>query len=97
MNMIHEYDYFMNSVLQLTKRSVHGTEDDGQEDKPSVPIVCIADCSDSQKHENDSFWAAAEHLHSVFDSRVRLMWNVCFHVIFHGDAAEGDPEQIKLI
>lgn len=53
--------------------------------------MALVDRRDAQEHEDDRLRGTAQHFHRVFDRRVRLVGNVGFYVVFHGDTAEGYP------
>ena len=74
-----------------TDGSEQRTEQNGQQDECRVPVVLVVDRVDAEEHENNRLRTAAQHLHGVFDGRVRFGRDVAFHVVFHRDAAERDP------
>lgn len=86
---------FAYKIGSLTDYPVHRTKQNGQEDEPRVPVVALVHGRDAQEHEDDRFRGTAQHFHRVFDRRVRLVGNVGFHVVFHGDTAEGYPATTK--
>lgn len=80
-----------NDSYILTDDAIDRTEDDGHDDEPRVPIVMVVHGRHPEEHKYDSFRAAWQHFHRVFDRGVRLVRYIRLHVILHGDAAEGDP------
>lgn len=79
-----------NDSYILTDDAIDRAEDDGHDDEPRVPIVMVVHGRHPEEHKYDSFRAAWQHFHRVFDRGVRLVRYIRLHVILHGDAAEGD-------
>ena len=55
--------------------------------------MVVVDGGHAQEHEDDRLARAAQHLHRVFQRRLRFGADVALHVVLHGDAAESDAER----
>ena len=77
-------------MRRITDCSEKGAKENGQQNEGRVPVVLVMDGVDAQKHENDRLRAAAQHLHGVFDGRVRLGRYVALDIVLHRYAAKRD-------
>ena len=59
----------------------YGTEDNGEDNKPPVPVVVVVDGRHAEEHEDGRLGAARQHLHGVLDRRLRLARHVALHII----------------
>jgi len=55
----------------------------------------VSDGGRAQKHKDDGLAHAAEHLHKVLHSRLRLLRNVKFDILLHDYATERQPKKSK--
>lgn len=77
-------------VVELTDDAEDRTEYYCEDNEPRVPNVITIDCRNSEEHENNCFWRAAQHLQGILDGCMGFMRYIGFHVIFHGNTTESD-------
>ena len=58
-----------------------GTEEDGENNEPPVPVMLVMYCGHAQEHEDDRLRAAGQHLHRVLDRRLRAARHIPLNVI----------------
>lgn len=74
-----------------SKSTVDETEDDGEDDEGSVPVVVGRDCRESEEHENDGFRSQREHFDEGFGGLDGAFIDVLTTVLTHGCSAKYDP------
>ena len=57
------------------------TEEDGQNDKPPVPVMRVVNGGHPQEHEYDGFRAAWQHFHCILYRGLGLAGHVPLHVV----------------
>ena len=59
--------------------------------------MIFANCGDAEKHEDDRFRRATQHLHRVLDGGMRFMRYIRLDVVLHRDTAECNSENGLII